>query len=55
LNIGHGDRRVTDAIARQAERLAYISPFQPYEERALSSGRKLSSSRTRLTRAEADA
>jgi taurine--2-oxoglutarate transaminase len=40
VNIGHGDRRVTGAIARQAERLAYISPFQAYEERALL-GRKL--------------
>jgi taurine--2-oxoglutarate transaminase len=35
VNIGHGDRRVTDAIARQAERLPYISPFHAYEERAL--------------------
>ncbi len=40
VNIGHGDRRVSDAIARQAERLAYISPFHAYEERALL-GRKL--------------
>jgi len=35
VNIGHGDRRVIDAIARQAERLPYISPFHTYEERAL--------------------
>ena len=35
VNIGHGDRRVTDAIARQAERLPYISPFHAYEGRAL--------------------
>src|SRR5688572_3786131 len=35
VNIGHGDRRVTDAITRQAERLPYISPFHAYEERAL--------------------
>jgi taurine--2-oxoglutarate transaminase len=40
VNIGHGDRRVIEAIARQAERLPYISPFQAYEERALL-GRKL--------------
>ena len=35
VNIGHGDRRVTDAIAEQAERLAYISPFMAFEGRAL--------------------
>src|SRR5207247_6791019 len=35
VNIGHGDRRVTEAIARQAEQLAYISPFQAYEGRAV--------------------
>ena len=40
VNIGHGDRRVIEAIARQAERLPYISPFHAYEERALL-GRKL--------------
>src|ERR1700687_5364899 len=27
VNIGHGDKRVIAAIARQAEKLAYISPF----------------------------
>jgi taurine--2-oxoglutarate transaminase len=40
VNIGHGDKRVIDAIARQAERLAYVSPFQTFEGRALL-GRKL--------------
>jgi taurine--2-oxoglutarate transaminase len=35
VNIGHGDRRVVDAMKRQAERLPYISPFMTYEERAL--------------------
>ena len=40
VNIGHGDRRVTDAIARQAEKLAYISPFQAFEGRAVL-GRRL--------------
>jgi taurine---2-oxoglutarate transaminase len=40
VNIGHGDRRVTDAIARQARRLSYVSPFHAYEERALL-GKKL--------------
>src|SRR6188508_3816097 len=34
VNIGHGDKRVTDAIARQAEKLPYISPFMAYETRA---------------------
>ena len=40
VNIGHGDKRVTDAIARQAEQLPYISPFQAFEGRAVL-GRKL--------------
>ncbi|HVF07960.1 MAG TPA: aminotransferase class III-fold pyridoxal phosphate-dependent enzyme [Actinomycetota bacterium] len=40
VNIGHGDKRVTEAIARQAERLPYISPFQAFEGRAVL-GRKL--------------
>jgi taurine---2-oxoglutarate transaminase len=40
VNIGHGDRRVTEAIARQAEKLPYISPFQAFEGRAVL-GRKL--------------
>jgi len=35
VNIGHGDNRVTEAIARQAERLAYVSPFQAFEGRAV--------------------
>ena len=34
VNIGHGDKRVADAIARQAEKLPYISPFMAYEARA---------------------
>jgi taurine--2-oxoglutarate transaminase len=34
VNIGHGDRRVVEAIARQAEQLAYISPFMVSEARA---------------------
>jgi taurine--2-oxoglutarate transaminase len=35
VNIGHGDRRVIDAMREQAQRLAYISPFMSYEGRAL--------------------
>ena len=31
VNIGHGDKRVADAIGRQAEKLPYISPFMAYE------------------------
>jgi taurine--2-oxoglutarate transaminase len=42
VNIGHGDKRVTEAIARQAEKLPYISPFQAFEGRAVL-GRKLAS------------
>ncbi len=34
VNIGHGDKRVVDAIARQAEKLPYISPFMAFETRA---------------------
>src|SRR3990170_609942 len=34
VNIGHGDKRVADAIARQAEKLPYISLFMAYETRA---------------------
>jgi taurine---2-oxoglutarate transaminase len=34
VNIGHGDKRVAEAIAHQAERLPYISPFMAYETRA---------------------
>jgi taurine--2-oxoglutarate transaminase len=40
VNIGHGDRRVIEAMHRQAQRLTYISPFMAYEERALL-GRKM--------------
>src|SRR5947209_5362723 len=40
VNIGHGDRRVIEAMHRMAERLPYISPFMTYEERALL-GRKM--------------
>ena len=37
VNIGHGDRRVTDAMHRQAERLGYISPFwQSFRYRCVS-------------------
>jgi taurine---2-oxoglutarate transaminase len=35
VNIGHGDERVIAAIARQAEQLSYISPFQAFEGRAV--------------------
>jgi taurine--2-oxoglutarate transaminase len=35
VNIGHTDPRVVEAIAAQARRLPYISPFMTYEERAL--------------------
>jgi taurine--2-oxoglutarate transaminase len=42
VNIGHGVKRVTEAIARQAEKLPYISPFQAFEGRAVL-GRKLAS------------
>jgi len=34
VNIGHGDRRVIAAIARQAEKLAYANPFMAHEPRA---------------------
>ncbi len=40
VNIGHGDERVIEAIARQARKLAYASPFMATEPRALL-GRKL--------------
>jgi taurine---2-oxoglutarate transaminase len=42
VNIGHGDKRVIDAIAKQAERLPYVSPFQTFEGRAIL-GEKLAS------------
>jgi taurine---2-oxoglutarate transaminase len=35
LNIGHRDKRVIDAIAKQGEKLPYITPFAAYETRAL--------------------
>ena len=34
VNAGHGDRRIIDAIHRQAEQLPYISPFMAHEARA---------------------
>ncbi|HEV8516477.1 MAG TPA: aminotransferase class III-fold pyridoxal phosphate-dependent enzyme [Candidatus Limnocylindrales bacterium] len=34
VNIGHGDRRVIEAIQRQAEKLAYANPFMAHEPRA---------------------
>ena len=40
VNIGHGDKRVIDAIAKQGETLPYVTPFAAYETRALL-GRKL--------------
>jgi len=40
VNIGHGDRRVVDAIKAQAEKLCYVNPFMATEPRALL-GRKL--------------
>ena len=35
VNIGHGDKRVLDAILKQGERLPYITPFAAFETRAL--------------------
>jgi taurine---2-oxoglutarate transaminase len=40
VNAGHGDRRIIDAIKRQAELFPYISPFMAHEPRARL-GRKL--------------
>jgi taurine---2-oxoglutarate transaminase len=40
VSAGHGDRRIIDAIKRQAEQLAYISPFMATAPRA-KLGRKL--------------
>jgi taurine--2-oxoglutarate transaminase len=34
VNIGHGDRRVVDAIKAQAEKLTYANPFMAHEPRA---------------------
>jgi taurine---2-oxoglutarate transaminase len=42
VNIGHGDKRVINAIAKQGEKLPYITPFAAYETRALL-GQKLAS------------
>src|SRR3954454_20732967 len=33
VNIGHGDKRVVDAIKAQAEKLAYVNPFMAHEPR----------------------
>ncbi len=57
VNIGHGDKRVTEAIARQAERLPYISPFQAFEGRAAAGAQArgacgLAISRRRSSRSE---
>jgi taurine--2-oxoglutarate transaminase len=35
VNIGHGDKRVIDAIAKQGETLPYITPFAAFETRAI--------------------
>jgi len=35
VNIGHGDKRVIDAIAKQGATLPYVTPFAAYETRAL--------------------
>jgi len=35
VNIGHGDPRVIEAIAKQAEKLCYANPFMATEPRAL--------------------
>jgi taurine--2-oxoglutarate transaminase len=40
VHAGHGDRRIIEAIKRQADQLAYISPFMASEPRARL-GRKL--------------
>jgi taurine--2-oxoglutarate transaminase len=40
VNAGHGDRRIVEAITRQAEKLAYVNPFMAHEPRALL-GKKL--------------
>src|SRR2546426_6292150 len=34
VSAGHGDRRIIDAIKRQADQLPYISPFMAHEARA---------------------
>ncbi len=40
VNAGHGDRRIIEAIKRQAEKLPYANPFMAHEPRALL-GKKL--------------
>jgi taurine--2-oxoglutarate transaminase len=35
VNIGHGDKRVMDAIQKQGETLPYITPFAAFETRAV--------------------
>jgi taurine---2-oxoglutarate transaminase len=40
VNIGHGDKRVLEAMVEQAQKLPYVSPFFAYEARALL-GRRL--------------
>ncbi|MGZ8578493.1 MAG: aminotransferase class III-fold pyridoxal phosphate-dependent enzyme [Actinomycetota bacterium] len=42
VNIGHGDKRVIDAVAKQGEKLPYITPFAAFETRAVL-GQKLAS------------
>ncbi len=42
VNIGHGDQRVIDAMAAQAQKLTYANPFMAHEPRARL-GRKLAS------------
>ena len=34
VNIGHGDKRVVEAIKAQADKLAYVNPFMAHEPRA---------------------
>src|SRR6476661_1013174 len=34
VNIGHGDRRVIEAIKAQADKMAYVNPFMAHEPRA---------------------
>src|SRR2546428_9871425 len=40
VNAGHGDRRIIEAIKRQADKLAFANPFMAHELRALR-GKKL--------------
>ena len=40
VNAGHGDRRIIEAIKRQADKLAFANPFMAHEPRALL-GKKL--------------